>query len=179
MTQATDIFATIADGLDASTDGRGWGAEHEAARRLANAAPDMLAALRKAEKELTGFQGMTGTPDPMLAEIRAAIAAATGAPISEPANPIPAAQPISDFEGHAFTIEAAQGYISNPNDWNPPTPAQLAHLLALSGISHGPVAADDWDLREANDGERCTACGRDGLDCSADPCDAVIADRES
>ena len=40
------IFQIIADGLDASTDGRGWDSEHEAARTLANAAPDPLAALK-------------------------------------------------------------------------------------------------------------------------------------
>lgn len=42
------LFEILADGLDASTDGRGWGAEHERARVLANEAPAMLEALRKA-----------------------------------------------------------------------------------------------------------------------------------
>jgi len=66
--------------------------EADANAALIAAAPDMLAALIKAEKELTGFQAMTGTPDAMLAEIRAAIAAATGTPTGEGGHPIPAAQ---------------------------------------------------------------------------------------
>jgi hypothetical protein len=40
-----DTFLTIADGLDASVNGRGWGAEHERAKNLANAAPAMYDAL--------------------------------------------------------------------------------------------------------------------------------------
>jgi len=38
---------------------------------------------------------------------------------------------------------------------------------------------DGADLREASDGFQCRACGRDEHDCSADPCDDVIADREA
>ena len=38
------LFDTLADGLDALTDGRGWNATHERARRLAEAAPEMLEA---------------------------------------------------------------------------------------------------------------------------------------
>ncbi len=37
------------DGLDASVDGRGYGAEHEKARALLEAAPDMLEALKLAQ----------------------------------------------------------------------------------------------------------------------------------
>jgi len=37
---------TFLDGLDAGTDGRGYGEEHEKARLLLKAAPDMLKALR-------------------------------------------------------------------------------------------------------------------------------------
>lgn len=43
-------------------------------------------------------------------------------------------------------------------------------------LNYHPIKADA-DLDEANDGELCTACGRDGMDCSRDPCAAVIADR--
>jgi len=39
------VTETIADGLDALTDGRGFNAEHMRATLLANAAPDLLAAL--------------------------------------------------------------------------------------------------------------------------------------
>ena len=51
------IFAIIADGLDASTDGRGWGAEHEAARLLADAAPKLEALAQKiaAQDHMTGL----------------------------------------------------------------------------------------------------------------------------
>lgn len=36
------ITEVIADGLDASTDGRGWSARHERARKLADASPELL-----------------------------------------------------------------------------------------------------------------------------------------
>jgi len=38
---------TFLDGLDAGTDGRGYGEEHEKARLLLKAAPDMLKALHE------------------------------------------------------------------------------------------------------------------------------------
>ncbi len=50
-----------------------------------------------------------------------------------------------DFTTPAGIITAAQGYVSDPGQWNPPTPAQVAYLLALSGISHGPIADDPAD----------------------------------
>lgn len=40
------ITVIIADGLDASVDGRGWGAEHARASQLADAAPAMYDALK-------------------------------------------------------------------------------------------------------------------------------------
>ena len=39
------VTETIADGLDALTDGRGFNADHMRATLLANAAPDLLDAL--------------------------------------------------------------------------------------------------------------------------------------
>jgi hypothetical protein len=48
-----------------------------------------------------------------------------------------------------------------------------------AAIVHDPRARTDADLAEAADGDTCTACGRDSLDCSRDPCAAVIADREA
>lgn len=39
------IFETIADGLEAFIDGRGWDTSHEYAKNLANAAPKLLEAL--------------------------------------------------------------------------------------------------------------------------------------
>lgn len=59
-----------------------------------------------------------------------------------PTDGIQPADPVEGWEGHAATIELAQGYVSDPDMWNPPSPAQVAHLLALSGISHGPIAAE-------------------------------------
>jgi len=44
------VVLVIADGIDASTDGRGFTGEHKKACDLANAAPDMLAALEDALK---------------------------------------------------------------------------------------------------------------------------------
>lgn len=48
------IFLRIADGLDALCDGRGWDRTHNEAKRLADAAPEMLAALKELQalKEL-------------------------------------------------------------------------------------------------------------------------------
>lgn len=43
--EAGTVFHWLADGLDASTDGRGWDANHERARLLADASPQMLALL--------------------------------------------------------------------------------------------------------------------------------------
>lgn len=41
------IFQILADGLDATCDGRGWDENHDKARRLADAAPEMLDALKE------------------------------------------------------------------------------------------------------------------------------------
>lgn len=43
------LVGIIADGLDAFVDGRGWDIRHERAKDLANAAPDLLEALKAAE----------------------------------------------------------------------------------------------------------------------------------
>ena len=48
------IVDIIADGLDATTDGRGFNAEHLAAVRLATAAPDLLAACKAISTWLQG-----------------------------------------------------------------------------------------------------------------------------
>lgn len=37
-----------------------------------------------------------------------------------------------DFDFHAAAIRAAQGYVRDPEMFNPPTPEQVAHLLRLS-----------------------------------------------
>lgn len=47
--------------------------------RLIAEAPAMLAALRWAERELAGFQNVTGTPDSKLTEIRTILARIKGA----------------------------------------------------------------------------------------------------
>lgn len=74
------IFDKLADGLDASTDGRGWDAGHERARQLANAAPAMLAALQSiyTDDDGDGYVSAEG-----MADILAAIAAATGTPTAD------------------------------------------------------------------------------------------------
>lgn len=43
---AGDLVTKVADGLDASMDGRGWSGEHQAAADLANAAPALVEALK-------------------------------------------------------------------------------------------------------------------------------------
>ncbi len=44
--KAPTVSEVLADGMDASTDGRGWGREHEEARLLADAAPELRDVLR-------------------------------------------------------------------------------------------------------------------------------------
>lgn len=44
--ESKTTFEVIADGLDAFVDGRGWGAEHEKAKNLANSASELLEALK-------------------------------------------------------------------------------------------------------------------------------------
>lgn len=41
------IFQILAEGLQASVNGKGWNKKHERARKLANAAPKMLAVLKR------------------------------------------------------------------------------------------------------------------------------------
>jgi hypothetical protein len=43
---AEPLTTIIADGLDASVDGRGWNAEHQRAANMANAAPELALALK-------------------------------------------------------------------------------------------------------------------------------------
>lgn len=40
-------------------------------------------------------------------------------------------------------------------------------------------ATEDADLARASGDARCTSCGRPELECSNDPCAAVVADREA
>lgn len=74
------IFDILADGLDASVDGRGWDARHEAARILANAALDMLEALKRCAEELPRHRRRKFSFDLELAisTVAAAIAKAEG-----------------------------------------------------------------------------------------------------
>ncbi len=44
-----DVFV---DGLDALVDGRGWNADHDKARKLLEAAPRLLAGLKKAIRHI-------------------------------------------------------------------------------------------------------------------------------
>lgn len=57
-----------------------------------------------------------------------------------------------------------------------PDVASASPDKAASAIE--PEAAAD-DLAEASEGFNCTACGRPESDCSADPCPAVVNDREA
>lgn len=41
------IFVTLADGLAASVDGRGWNAQHDRARKLANGSPQLMAVVEE------------------------------------------------------------------------------------------------------------------------------------
>jgi len=73
------ITEIIADGLDAAVDGRGWGIEHTEASRVADAAPELLAALEQilACVDRPGGSIRTITPEAIIAS-RAAIAKAKG-----------------------------------------------------------------------------------------------------
>jgi len=51
------ICSIIADGLDAFTDGRGFSGKHKRAVDMANAAPDLLAALELCVRYLADLNG--------------------------------------------------------------------------------------------------------------------------
>lgn len=53
--------------------------------------------------------------------------------------------------------------------WSPDTLEAVAEIMRAAGYAVDDVDTDDT----------CTACERDSLDCSRDPCPAVIADREA
>jgi hypothetical protein len=83
--QPGTTFATLADGLDAFTDGRGWDKTHEAARLLADAAPELLDKLQSCIDELQACSAwqdaLNGEDDMMLDAVNnglAAISKATG-----------------------------------------------------------------------------------------------------
>ena len=121
------------------------------------AAPAMLAALQVAADALNEAAGRLdlsnceGEEDEFIkmvnsafSEATDAIAAATGTPtdgIEGQGATVGISAPM-DFNTHAGIITAAQRYISDPEGWNPPSPAQLAHILGLCGISHGPIASE-------------------------------------
>jgi hypothetical protein len=148
--------------------------QNAALERIETAAPAMLAALQRALARINGewFDPLGDLESDIRPILTAAIAAATGTPTgeetrtcddcgfritasptddscdcptAEPTAPTSEAAPVDDWNSHAGTIKAAQGYVSDPNQWNPPSPRQVAHLLSLSGISHGPIAPDNWD----------------------------------
>lgn len=122
---------------------------------LMAAAPAMLAALQALVAvwhENNGTDPLGLEPElprnQLIADAQAAISLATGTPTGE-TEPVataggiePAGSPC-DFTTHSGIITAAQGYVSDPDHWNPPNPAQVAHLLRLSGISHGPIASEE------------------------------------
>ena len=106
-------------------------------------APAMLAALR--ELVAGNFGQPRGVTVPALDPARAILARIDGAPTAPAPGATSEAAPITDYSSPAGIIYAAQRYVSDPHDWNPPSPAQVAHLLALAGISHGPIASEGED----------------------------------
>jgi hypothetical protein len=55
---------------------------------------------------------------------------------------------------------------------------EQAEALAVERLKEA-WGEPDADLRESSSGYHCSACGREEADCSAEPCVAVIADREA
>lgn len=66
---------------------------------------------------------------------------------------------MTDVDTSAAAIIAAQGYATNPAIWNAPTPEQVRHLLALSGIASQNDASG-----------YCIHCGRDNRGHEGEPC---------
>lgn len=129
---------------------------------VTGAAPAMLAALQKvagcamAAPELS----RAGAWD----VVQAAIALATGTPTGEQAPPLSAyAGTVSDAEYR----EIANGR----------QPWPLAAPTGEAG--GGKRAATDFSQDDMGREYTCTACGREESECSAEPCEAVIEDRES
>lgn len=53
---------------------------------------------------------------------------------------------------------------------------KIGRMAAI--IVHDPRPVEgDTDLAEAAEGDACNACGRASIDCSRDPCAAVLRDR--
>ena len=81
QTHTPTLVEAIADGLEASVDGRGFNADHQRAFMLANAAPAMLEALRLAFEtysDITSADFSIGKDRPARDAMEAAIAQATG-----------------------------------------------------------------------------------------------------
>jgi hypothetical protein len=95
-------FGILADGLDALVDGRGWGKEHETARRLADAAPAMLAALESLFEECAMIHKHWGEADNTQAANAAIDQALTAITLAKKGDwegrPVrPVGEPLPDF----------------------------------------------------------------------------------
>lgn len=164
------IFQIIADGLDASTDGRGWGAEHETARTLANAAPDLLAALSDVLKVVRDARddqacdGMSQLGGYIFGDVMSdaiddaekAIAKATGALC---------------LQCNGLGADAKSGEVCEPCLGG----GEQRHVPDCPATDGFGCRCDD--LAEASEGFTCQACGRAEWQCSASPCEAVERDR--
>lgn len=147
-----------------------WGREGEIGHLMA-AAPAMLAAL---EQALAALETLGRMPD-VQALVREAIAAATGQQspdaIAKPDEPEP--------EGLAtYRITETVVYLVKAED-----EAHAERRFVCEAGIHADCfhAVEGRTFELVEDGEEftCTACGRAEDDCSADPCEAVIEDRES
>ena len=77
--EVKSITAIIADGLDACVDSkRGWNGEHMRASRLADAAPELLEALKEYDEAVRNKIGIIPELRASYAKVVAAIAKAEG-----------------------------------------------------------------------------------------------------
>ena len=109
-----------------------WGRESEIGAAIAEA-PAMVEALREVTKalgEIDDYPMATGlSPDVQnnaLDKAFAILSRIDGAGDTLPDAPAPA--PTGE---EPYALKAARGYASNPEQWNPPSPEQMAEILAM------------------------------------------------
>lgn len=85
------------------------------------------------------------------------------------------------FPREGDAAEAGRCFIGDgPAFFAHASPAQRAAAERCKGWTFKVQPVEDApDLVEASAGFNCTGCGRPEMDCSADPCAAVIIDREA
>jgi hypothetical protein len=151
-----------------------WGREGEIGQLMA-AAPAMLAALRLACDALTP----ANNPDEAeaLKAMQAAIALATGAPAGEQAEAAPTCDDTGSDGLSTYRITETVTYLVMAED-EAHAERRFVCEVGISAKCFHAVEGRTIELVDESE-FTCNGCGREEVECSADPCPDVIADRES